>query len=76
MQETNNKQVEQPETYPLSEEMIQLLSEIDAEMQRLAQQGQGALLLFLRQHKLEGMWNIAENKREVVKRAMPRAIPQ
>ena len=31
----------------------------------------GALVLFIRQHKLEGNWQLAENGRELVKGAAP-----
>lgn len=57
----------QQETFPLSEEIIQLLGEVNTEIQRLNAQAQGAVILFLRQHKLQGDWRVAPNNRELVK---------
>jgi hypothetical protein len=59
----------QPETesYPLDEALITMLGEINQQMQTLQAQRQGALVLFIRQQKLEGNWQVAENGKELVK---------
>lgn len=64
------------ENFPLDEASIQILAEvnqrleaINAEGQKLRQMAEGALLLFLRQHKLEGNWQVAPNGKELVKQA-------
>jgi hypothetical protein len=40
---------------------------VSQQMQALQAQGQGALVLFIRQHKLPGNWAPAENGRELVR---------
>jgi hypothetical protein len=67
----NNEETKQPEqeNYPLDEASIQLLAEISQQMVALNAQRQGALVLFIRQHKLQGNWSVAENGKELVKQA-------
>ena len=66
-----NEETKQPEAeaenYPLDEASIQLLAEIGQQMTALNAQRQGALVLFIRQHKLQGNWQVAENGKELVK---------
>jgi len=78
------------ESYPLDEATISVLADIkkaqtDFDAQPVVQQvrqnaialdsqRQGALLLFYRQHKLEGNWRIADNGTELVKDAAPAAV--
>ncbi len=71
-EQQNNEQ--QQENFPLDEAAIQLLADINSQMQQLQAQRQGALVLFIRQHKLQGNWQVAENGKELVKAAMP-AMP-
>lgn len=75
-----NENNETAENYPLDDAVIAMMSEI-AEAQKnlekqalsLAAQRQGALVLFVRQHKLQGNWQLAENGRELVRQ--PEAAP-
>ena len=66
-----NDEQKQPEgeveNYPLDDALIQMMTEINGQMQTLNAQRQGALVLFIRQHKLQGNWQVAENGRELVK---------
>jgi len=67
MGEDNNTQANEPERYPLDDAAISLLADLKSQMQRLDAQWQGALVLFIRQHKLQGNWNVADNGKELVK---------
>lgn len=68
--------------YPLDEATIELLSDLKKQMDQTAMvinaQRQGALILFIRQHKLQGNWSVAENNQELVKAAesVPAGTPQ
>jgi hypothetical protein len=80
------------ENYPIDEATQGVLNDIrkaqvDFEAQPAVQQvrqatasfeGQfrGALFLYLRQHKLEGNWRVAENGKELVKESTPIATPE
>lgn len=55
------KLVEERDTYKLDEETIILFREIKQQIQLLNAQGQGVLALYLRQHKLDGQWVVADN---------------
>ena len=59
------------ENYPLDEALISMLAEINQQLVPLQAQRQGALVLFIRQHKLQGNWQVAENGRELVKITPP-----
>lgn len=68
----NNLQLETtaeatPETYPMSEELIGILAEVDQQITALNAQWQGALILFLRIHKLQGNWRAAPNHKEIMR---------
>jgi len=63
------------ENYPLDEALIQMLAEINQQLVPLQAQRQGALVLFIRQHKLQRNWQVAENGRELVKIAAPQQLP-
>ena len=65
--EQNNGQQSEVENYPLDEAVIQLLADINNQINALNQQRQGALVLFIRQQKLQGNWAVAENGKELVK---------
>ena len=54
--------------FPLSEEVIGLLAEYRAQMDALGAQQRGMLMLFMRQHKLQGVWQVADNGREMIRR--------
>jgi len=75
MEETTKEQMD---VYPLDEETLSLFAEIKAVEAQFIQQAnqqaaafvaqrQGALMLFIRQHKLPGNWRIAENERELIR---------
>jgi len=51
--------------YPLDEAAIAVFAEGFKQLDNLNAQMNGALRLFLRQHKLEGQWRIAANGREL-----------
>jgi hypothetical protein len=71
------------ENFPLDEATIEILAEVNKTLPKVAEQldalkqqdarlrgqAEGALILFLRQHKLEGNWQVAPNGRELVKQA-------
>lgn len=69
----NNGQRE-AENWPLDDALITMLAEINQQMQALQAQRQGALVLFIRQQKLQGNWQVAENGKELVK-APPQPAP-
>jgi hypothetical protein len=52
------------DAFPLDDALIALLAEQAA---AFAHQRQGALTLFVRQHKLQGNWQVAPNGRELVR---------
>lgn len=62
------------ENYPMDDALIAVMSEVKTAMEQLVRAAQdlelqrkGALILFIRQHNLQGNWNVAENGRELVK---------
>ena len=55
------------DTFPLDDAAIQILAEIDQQAASLDASRQGVLTLFARQHKLQGQWRLAPNRRELVK---------
>jgi hypothetical protein len=70
------------ENFPLDEATISVLADIkkareqiEASAISLEGQRQGALIVFLRQHKLDGDWRVADNGRELVKAKAPAATP-
>jgi hypothetical protein len=69
-EETNGGPVE-PERYPLDDALISMLGELDPQIALLQSQRMGALVLFLRQQKLTGNWNVAPNGKELVKAPDP-----
>jgi hypothetical protein len=66
----------QTDNYPLDEATINLLAEFQRAAADINARLQGALTLFLRQHKLEGNWSVAQNGRELVKQQAPVAAVQ
>ena len=80
MEDEKNEQNEQ-EAFPLDDAAIALLSEYDEQERKLMIAAEslngartGMLTLFLRQHGLNGNWNVAPNRRELVKAVQP--VPQ
>lgn len=89
--ENQNGQAPDVDNYPLDEATIGLLADIlkaqdDFERQPVVQQvrqatisfdsqRRGVLLLFTRQHKLEGNWTVAENGKELAKVKQPAGAP-
>jgi hypothetical protein len=67
MENEQNGQQPEAENFPLDEAMISILSEIKQQVTLLQAQRQGALVHFIRQHKLQGNWQEAENGKELVK---------
>ena len=65
----NGTQHEPPaaEHYPLDDAAIAMLNEIQQQLVTLNAQRQGALVLFIRQHNLQGNWTLADNGRELRK---------
>ena len=56
-----------PEVYPLDDAAISLLADLKTNINTLNAQWNGALVLFIRQHKLTGNWDVAPNGRELVR---------
>jgi hypothetical protein len=67
MENEQQKREGEVENYPLDDALIIMLGEINQQMTALQAQRQGALVLFIRQQKLEGNWQVAENGKELVK---------
>jgi len=75
MEQESNITQNEVENYPLDDALIQMLAEINQQMIPLQAQRQGALVLFIRQQKLQGNWQVAENGRELVKVRAPQPVP-
>jgi hypothetical protein len=73
MDEPNNKpQVEEAQdVYPLDDAAISVLADLKANIASLDAQWTGALVLFIRQHKLVGNWGVAPNGKELIRRPDP-----
>jgi hypothetical protein len=63
----NESSNHESDMYPLDDAAITLLADIRTQMRMLEAQFQGALVLFIRQQKLTGNWQVSENGREIVK---------
>lgn len=68
----------EPEIYPLDDALIAYLNEGQRELETLKARAQqvewmmnGALQYFARIHGLEGPWQLAANKRELVRETKP-----
>ena len=55
------------EVYPLDDAAVSLLADLRANIDMLNAQWNGALVLFIRQHKLAGNWIVASNGRELIR---------
>jgi hypothetical protein len=56
------------DAFPLDDAIVKLLEEYRLQAAMIAAQESGALTLFARQHDLQGRWQLAENRRELVRR--------
>jgi hypothetical protein len=72
----NNQTASEVEVYPLDDALIGVLRDVAEQMQTLQKaadklhaQREGALCLFVRQHRLEGDWRVAPNGKELMKQA-------
>ena len=81
--QNENRPAVEPEVYPLDDASIGLLADIRKQLEALNEQGRqlnaqatGALVLFIRQHKLTGNWKPAENGKELVREPDPAPVPQ
>ena len=68
----------EPEIYPLDDAAVEFIAEKLREIETLKQHAQlleaalnGALTYFARLHGLEGPWQLAANKRELVRESKP-----
>lgn len=66
-EQNGNTVITEPDTYPLDDAFIALLTEFRQAAQAVEAQAQGALLLYIRQHGLAGRWQVAPNGRELVR---------
>jgi len=55
------------DTFPLDDAAIEIISEIHQQMEPLNLQLQAVLSYFARQHKLQGKWQLAPNRKELIK---------
>jgi hypothetical protein len=69
MQDENNATSVETDSYPLDETAIEALMDLERQQQALLIAQQTILNYFARQHKLAGGWQLAENRRELVRRS-------
>jgi hypothetical protein len=55
------------DVYPLDDAIVKLLEEYRLQAALTGAQESGALTLFARQHDLKGKWQLAQNRRELVR---------
>ena len=68
-EQKQNAETEQAQDiYPLDDAAISLLADLKANIDVLNAQWNGALVLFIRQHKLVGNWAVAPNGRELIRK--------
>jgi len=68
----NNNQL--PEAYPLDETAIAMINELKEQMKPFQIAVNAILTYFVRQHKLAGNWQVADNGRELVQQAPQQQI--
>ena len=66
--------MEQPDAYPLDENAISQIAELQEQARAVQTCLQFVLNHFIRQHKLQGVWQLAENGKELVLQKTP--VPQ
>lgn len=69
MEETQQQPVETaaPEAFPIDEAMQSMIADCTAQIARAEATLKGALILFARQHGLQGDWKISPNGKELIK---------
>jgi len=63
--------MEQQDAYPLDDNAISQLAELQEQARAVQTCTQFVLNHFIRQHKLQGVWQLAENGRELVQQRSP-----
>lgn len=58
----------EPERFPLDDAAIGLFAEYQAQIDQVSAAQRGMLTLFVRQHGLQGNWQLAPGGRELVRR--------
>ena len=61
--------------YPLDDDSIELIAEIQTRGAALRGEMTGVLNAFLKRQKISGRWVLAENGREIQKAAAPAMLP-
>jgi hypothetical protein len=69
-EERNGQPNESDNCYPLDDAAIALFAEGKRQLEMVNAQMVGAMNLYIKQHRLEGQWRLAENGREL-ERAAP-----
>jgi hypothetical protein len=75
-EENNGNTAAEPELFPLDEAAIEAIQDLDKQETQLVEASKNInvarnaiLSYFLRQHKLEGNWQLAENRKELMRQA-------
>ena len=84
MDEQNDRPEQaEPELFPLDEAACQMVAELDEQEKQIQQNltqiqtARNAILAyFLRTHKLAGNWQVAANRRELVRQPEPQPVQQ
>ena len=66
---TTTKAPPETEAFPLDDAAIEILAELDAQDKVTHASRLSVLNYFLRQHKMQGNWQLSPNRRELVKAA-------
>jgi len=66
----------QQDAYPLDDNAISQIAELQEQQRAVQTCLQFVLNHFIRQHKLKGVWGLAENGRELVLQRAPMPTPQ
>lgn len=72
MNDENNTPDDSPEVYPLDETALEMLADLDRQGQALNAAINTTLTYFAKQHKLGDGWQLAPNRRELVRKRGPR----
>jgi hypothetical protein len=72
MNEENNaaavETAKEADVFPLDDAALESLAQFDQQEQQIMGARIGVLTLFTRIHKLQGNWQLAQNRRELVKK--------
>jgi hypothetical protein len=74
--ENNNNDNNAQEAFPLDDAAIESIAELDKQEAQINVARNAILSYILRQHKLMGNWQLATNRRELVKAATRVESPQ